>query len=106
MGSTHAEAGIMTDLEGRALDEALARAMARQGVPRGADKGGEMRRPASVKKSGPYVVKSAADGSLLVTPAWPQFRPYDDEDGGGPGLGSRLQLAADLQAWLNEERDR
>ena len=29
MGSTHAEAGIMTDLEGRALDEALERARGR-----------------------------------------------------------------------------
>lgn len=59
------------------------------------------RRPSFVTKCGPYVVRSCADGSLEVTPSWPQFPPYNDEDGGGPGLFSRVHLAAELQAWLN-----
>ena len=60
-----------------------------------------MRRPASLRNAGPYVVKSCADGTLIVTPDWPRFPKYTDEDGGGPGLFSRLALAHDLEAWLN-----
>ena len=51
--------------------------------------------------SGPYTVKSCADGTLVVTPAWPQFPKWTEEDGGGPGWATRLTLAADLERWLN-----
>ena len=60
-----------------------------------------MRRPGIVKQSGPYQVKSRADGSMLVIPMWPQYPPYNDEDGGGPGLSSRMGLAEYLSRWLN-----
>lgn len=60
-----------------------------------------MRRPTIVKKSGPYKVQSCADGSLTVVPTWPQFGTYTPENGGGPGVFSRLWLAGDLARWLN-----
>ena len=54
-----------------------------------------------MRRAGPYVVKSRANGTLEVTPRWPDFPVYNDDDGGGPGLFSRMQLAHDLEAWLN-----
>ena len=54
------------------------------------------RRSALIRKSGPYMVSSNADGSLKVVPAWPQFREYN-----APGLISRIYLAEHLEAWLN-----
>jgi len=54
-----------------------------------------------VKKSGPYKVTSQLDGTLIVYPAWHQFLEWRPETGGGPGLFSRLALAAELQEWLN-----
>lgn len=63
------------------------------------------RRTALMQQSGPYVVKSLANGELRVTPAWAQFRPYTEADGGGPGMGSRLALAADVQDFLNGGRE-
>ncbi len=60
-----------------------------------------MRRPPSIKRAGPYKVQSCADGTLRVTPEWPRLRKWNPEDGGGPGLFSRLSLAEDLQDWLN-----
>lgn len=60
-----------------------------------------MKRPKTVKRAGPYIVQSCADGTMVVTPNWPMFRKFDPDEGGGPGLGSRLGLAADLQDWLN-----
>ena len=62
-----------------------------------------VRKPASVRRAGPYQVSSRADGTLIVTPAWPNFRPYTPEDGGGPGVFSRLGLAHDFERWLNNE---
>jgi hypothetical protein len=59
------------------------------------------RRTALLKLSGPYEVKSLANGELRVSPAWSQFRPYTEADGGGPGMSSRLALAADVQDFLN-----
>ena len=65
------------------------------------DKVKRVRRTALIRDSGPYVVKSRAHGVLNVYPAWPQFPEYNDEDGGGPGVLSRLALADDLERWLN-----
>ncbi len=61
-----------------------------------------MRRPKIVKDSGRYRVNSRADGSLVVRPEWPQFPPWTEEDGGGPGLISRVLLAERLERWLND----
>lgn len=60
-----------------------------------------MRRPVFIKQSGPYTVRSQANGELTVKPTWPQFPPWNKLDGGGPGMGSRLNLADDLEKWLN-----
>ena len=60
-----------------------------------------MRRPAMVRQSGPYKVDSVADGTMIVTPSWPQCPAWRKGEGGGPGLFSRLGLAADLERWLN-----
>ena len=60
-----------------------------------------MRRPATVRKAGPYKCESLANGQILVTPTWPQFPPYTDEEGGGPGVFSRMALAGELARWLN-----
>ena len=54
-----------------------------------------------MKDAGPYKVQSCSDGSLKVYPDWPQFPKYNDEDGGGPGMLSRLGLAHDLEQFLN-----
>lgn len=56
-----------------------------------------------IRESGPYRVQSLSDGSLRITPAWPQFPEYTDEDGGGPGLLSRMALAGDISKLLNGE---
>ncbi len=60
-----------------------------------------MRRPNLIRKSGPYRCESRADGSILITPDWSQFPKYTEEDGGGPGVISRLALAVNLEEWLN-----
>ena len=60
-----------------------------------------MKRPRIVKDSGPYRVESLANGQLTVSPAWPQFRPWNEDEGGGPGPMSRMDLAGELQRWLN-----
>lgn len=62
------------------------------------------RRTALLKLSGPYEVKSLANGELRVSPAWSQFRPYTEADGGGPGVLSRLALATQVQNFLNGTR--
>lgn len=64
-----------------------------------------MRRSAHMKRSGPYRVESCSDGTLTVYPRWPQFRTWTEEDGGGPGLFSRMGLAHDLERWLNAVYD-
>jgi len=56
------------------------------------------RRTALMKRAGPYAVASRADGSLIVTPAW----PLDSDP--GPGLSSRMGLADDVEAFLNATR--
>ena len=61
-----------------------------------------MRRPTAVKNAGPYTVDSRADGAMVVSPAWPQFPKWTPEDGGGPGVTSRVFLASELERWLND----
>ena len=63
------------------------------------------RRTALMRHSGPYAVSSRVDGTLLVKPSWPRFRPFDEAAGGGPGFPSRLSLAAELERWLNAPYD-
>ena len=60
-----------------------------------------VRRPSAVRKAGPYKVSSCSDGSLSVTPTWPDFPVWNADEGGGPGLFSRLHLAGELERWLN-----
>ena len=60
-----------------------------------------VRRSKLLREAGPYRVESLASGILVVTPRWPQFRAYTEDDGGGPGVFSRLQVADDLERWLN-----
>lgn len=59
------------------------------------------RRTALLRRSGPYLVQSLANGELLITPNWSGQRERWNEGVTGPGLLSRLGLAADLKAWLN-----
>lgn len=49
--------------------------------------------PWNVVKS--FAVKSCADGTLRIEPVYnpAKFRPYTPENGGGPGLMTRLDLA-------------
>ena len=54
-----------------------------------------------IRSSGPYKCESRADGTILVTPAWPGFRPWTAEFGGGPGLMSRQHLVQELGILLN-----
>jgi hypothetical protein len=63
--------------------------------------GDRVRRPAWIKKSGPFKCVSLANGKIMVTPTWPQYQPYTEEDGGGPGCLGRMALADDLEAFLN-----
>ena len=46
-------------------------------------------------------VKSCADGSMTVEPVWVGIREYTPEDGGGPGLLTRLEGAHALQKEIN-----
>ena len=59
-----------------------------------------MRKPAWVRKSGPFVCSSFANGYILVKPSWAQYGAvWQREAGGGPGFSGRLGLASDLQEW-------
>ncbi len=61
-----------------------------------------MRKPAWVRKSGPFKCASRVDGYILVRPSWPQYGPvWKQMDGGGPGFPGRMRLAEDLERWLN-----
>lgn len=46
-------------------------------------------------------VKSLANGDLRVTPVWRGYKPWTPEDGGGPGVITRMAGAARLQRFLN-----
>ena len=41
-----------------------------------------VRRTAHMRNSGPNQVTSHYDGTLVLSPAWPQLRPYNTEAGG------------------------
>ena len=57
----------------------------------------------TIKEAGPYKAVSLANGQIRITPAWPEFPPYNEDDGGGPGVLSRLALAGAIEALLNGE---
>lgn len=46
-------------------------------------------------------VESLANGDLRVTPVWRGCRPYTPEEGGGPGIFSRIVGAARLEQFIN-----
>lgn len=54
-----------------------------------------------IRESGPYTVISRPNGELSIMPKWPQFPEYNDEDGGGPGINTRFNLAHDIEELLN-----
>ena len=54
-----------------------------------------------IRDAGPYKVASCADGTLRVYPEWPTLPKWNEQDGGGPGLGDRLELAARIEKMLN-----
>lgn len=56
-----------------------------------------VRRTALIKRSGPYEVSSRVDGVIMIKPRWQQ----SEEEGGGPGLLSRIALAENIERWLN-----
>ena len=60
-----------------------------------------MRRKISVSQNGPYHVESCADGTLIVYPAWTREGNWDLEQGGGPGITSRMHLAGCVEELLN-----
>lgn len=51
-------------------------------------------------------VESCSDGTLRVIPEWRGVKPYTDEDGGGPGLLSRLAAAERLRELIERELKR
>lgn len=53
-----------------------------------------------MRQSGPYKVESCADGTLVVSPAWDQYPEWTMEEGGGPGLLSRMALASQIERFL------
>ena len=64
-------------------------------------RGGDPRRTKLLRESGPYTVYSLSNGSVQIIPCWYQFPPYDPENGGGPGVVSRVALAKDIERLLN-----
>ena len=58
-----------------------------------------------IKGSGPYNCRSRADGTILITPTWPQYKSWTEEGGGGPTMSSRMLLADALGALLNGVED-
>lgn len=59
------------------------------------------RRTKLIKESGPYKLLSFSNGELRVMPEWPNFEPWDEDKGGGPGVISRMRLAREIEAFLN-----
>lgn len=60
-----------------------------------------MKRPAWLRRSGPFKCVSLACGYIQLQPAWPQYRVWEVNEGGGPGVFDRMGLAEDLQTFLN-----
>lgn len=58
--------------------------------------------PEILAASGGYKASSRADGTILVEPEWPQFPKWDEDEGGGPGVMSRLSVAECIEKLLNE----
>ena len=54
-----------------------------------------------ITHAGPYRVSSCADGSIRIYPQWPGIPVYNDNDGGGPSMGDRMELARELELHLN-----
>ena len=54
-----------------------------------------------IRESGPYQADSCADGTIRITPMWRQFPKWNEQDGGGPGLSTRMNLAARIEQTLN-----
>lgn len=50
---------------------------------------------------GPYKVASHPNGTLTITPAWPQCVPWNPQEGGGPGVLMRMALAEAVESNLN-----
>ena len=57
------------------------------------------RRTKLMLDAGPYRVESHASGKLTVHPNWPPWK--DDSFVSGPGVLERLDLAADIERFLN-----
>lgn len=57
-----------------------------------------------VQEAAPWTVESCANDSYRLTPGGlpPGIPPYNDEEGGGRGLGSRIQLASALARVMEE----
>src|SRR3990167_4522485 len=65
-----------------------------------------MRRPSVIRYSGPFICDSLVNGQILVKPAWSQYeRVWNLQEGGGPGIFTRMELARTLQNWLNAPYD-
>jgi len=62
-----------------------------------------MRKYKTICDAGPYRVNSCADGTLRVYPEWPTLPKWNEQDGGGPGLGDRIELSAVMEKMLNEK---
>jgi len=46
-------------------------------------------------------VYSNSDGSLQVLPVYRHVQPYTEQDGGGPGLHTRMAVASRLEKVIN-----
>ena len=62
------------------------------------------RRTKLIKESGPYEVRSCANGELHVYPQWsnyPRWSNFEPFKGSGPGVLSRIRLAREIEEFLN-----
>ena len=61
----------------------------------------DARRTKFIKESGPYWLVSLSNGEIMIRPEWSQFPEWNEEEGGGPGVFSRIRLADEIQDFLN-----
>ena len=54
---------------------------------------------------GPFECESRADGTVLVKPTWTDWPPYNEAEGGGPGVLDRMGFAIALRKFLNGESE-
>ena len=59
------------------------------------------RRTDLLRREGPFWVTSLVNGTLVVYPAWAFCGRWEVEEGGGPGIFTRMELALEVQAFLN-----